>query len=264
MLKIGADPEVFAKQAGVYLSAHGMIPGTKKHPYRVENGAVQVDGMALEFNINPATQEQEFIYNINSVMEQLRAMVPDVELAADPVARFTREYMAQQPDEALELGCDPDFNAWTGQRNEQPHREEPICTGAGHVHLGWIDGDIPEGHREVCEMVTRQLDFYLGLPSVLYDTETLRRTLYGKAGAYRVKPYGVEYRTLSNRWLISDDLKGWVFRNTQAAFESLKYGELRVEYGDIQAIINESLVGDARDILNREGIELPRGVRHVG
>ena len=51
---VGCDPEVFVAKGGKFISAHGMIPGTKKAPHKVERGAVQVDGMALEFNIDPA------------------------------------------------------------------------------------------------------------------------------------------------------------------------------------------------------------------
>lgn len=51
---VGADPELFVSKAGVILSAFGLVGGTKKVPQKVERGAVQVDGMALEFNIDPA------------------------------------------------------------------------------------------------------------------------------------------------------------------------------------------------------------------
>jgi hypothetical protein len=44
---VGADPEVFVTtNSGIPRSGHGLIPGTKERPYRVEHGAVQVDGMA--------------------------------------------------------------------------------------------------------------------------------------------------------------------------------------------------------------------------
>ena len=35
--------------------------------------------------------------------------------------------------------------------------------------------------------------------------------MYGKAGAFRPKPYGMEYRVLSNFWLTSDVHMGNVF-----------------------------------------------------
>ena len=48
---IGADPELFVKKDGVVVSGHDLIQGTKADPFPVQDGAVQVDGMALEFNI---------------------------------------------------------------------------------------------------------------------------------------------------------------------------------------------------------------------
>ncbi len=263
MIRLGADPEVFAKQGGEYVSAYGMIPGTKDNPHVVNRGAVQVDGMALEFNIDPADSEDEFILNIDEVMAQLRAMVPDVTLHADPVATFTKEYMEQQHPKAVELGCDPDYNAWTDSRNPIPDGTRLFRTGAGHVHCGWIDGVIPSNHEQVCQMMVRQMDFYLGLPSLLYDTDTQRRELYGKAGAYRVKKYGVEYRTLSNRWLMSDTLKRWVYRNSQLAWDTVWDNDLASKYGDIQGVINNSDVRSALEIINAEGIPVPEEYRHV-
>ena len=43
---IGADPELFLKKNGKFHSAYGTIPGTKRKPYPVPGGAVQIDGMA--------------------------------------------------------------------------------------------------------------------------------------------------------------------------------------------------------------------------
>jgi hypothetical protein len=257
---VGADPEVFVKQGGLFKSAHGLIKGDKKNPQPVRNGAVQVDGMALEFNINPASTESEFIFSVQDVFAQMRAMVPDFEVVAVPVAEFTEEYMKQQPEEAKELGCDPDFNAWAnGRANDKPDGDRPFRTASGHVHIGWTDGQSIEDadHLGRCHMVVKQLDFYLGLPSLMYDQDTKRRSMYGKAGAYRPKSYGVEYRTLSNRWLSSEKLMGWVFRTTQKAVKEVMSGNMLVEkYGDIQEIINRSDVKEAERIINEAGLEI--------
>jgi hypothetical protein len=88
-LLIGADPEVFVSQAGKFMSAYGLIPGTKQEPHAVDNGAVQVDGMALEFNIDPSASSEAFVYNIKSVLAQLRQMVPGYDVQPVAVARFT-------------------------------------------------------------------------------------------------------------------------------------------------------------------------------
>ncbi len=45
------------------VTASGLvIPDTaKEKPFPVTNGAVQVDGMALEYNIDPASTVEEFV-----------------------------------------------------------------------------------------------------------------------------------------------------------------------------------------------------------
>lgn len=257
---IGCDPEVFVMKNGMYLSAHGMIKGDKKNPFVVPNGAVQVDGMALEFNIDPASTEGEFLFNVESVFNTLKQMVPDYDVVATPVAHFDEVYMKQQPAEALELGCDPDYNAWTMGANERPDGDRPMRTASGHIHIGWCEGadkNDPE-HVGMCNAAVKQMDFYLGLPSLVYDEDTKRRELYGKAGACRYKSYGVEYRTLSNAWLNSKSLMSWVFRNAQEGMAQLVKGNaLANKYGDIQSIINTSNKKEALAICEDARILLP-------
>lgn len=223
-ITVGADPEIFMFQGGKPVSAHGAVKGTKHDPLKVKDGAVQVDGMALEFNIDPADSAEKFVGNIESVLATLRSMVPGFDLVPTPVAEFGAEYIKQQPKEALVLGCDPDFNAWNGGKvNPRPNGDNPFRTAAGHVHIGWtndVDPFHPQ-HLEAAITLTKQLDFYLGLPSLLYDKDAKRRTMYGAEGAFRPKPYGVEYRVLSNMWLSSRALMDWVYNNTILAVDDL-------------------------------------------
>jgi hypothetical protein len=257
---VGCDPEVFVKQGGLFKSAHGLIKGDKKDPQKIPYGAVQVDGMALEFNINPAATEDEFVLNVTQVFTALKAMVPEYEVVATPVADFDPAYMKAQPEEALELGCDPDYNGWTGQANPRPDGDRPFRTASGHVHIGWTDNQSTEGkHRVQALMAARQMDFFLGLPSLFYDTDVKRRELYGKAGALRVKTYGMEYRTLSNAWLNSESLMRWVFASAKAGMEALMGGWiLEEEFGDVQEIINTSNVKKASAIIEKAGLPVPK------
>jgi hypothetical protein len=259
---IGCDPEVFVKQNGIFKSAYGLIAGDKKNPQKIRNGAVQVDGMALEFNIDPAHSEDQFAMNVQDVYEQMRLMVPDFEIVATPVAHFDKEYLKSQPKEAIELGCDPDYNAWTGAVNDKPDCERPMRTASGHVHIGWTDGqDIANpGHIGMVFAAMKQMDFYLGLPSLMYDKDTERREMYGKSGCCRIKPYGGEYRTLSNAWLQSEKLMRLVYRNAVKGMEALVSGTRLVEkYGDIQEIINNTDVKEAKKIIVAEDIEVMYG-----
>lgn len=260
---VGADPEVFVRKDGIFLSAYNLIKGDKQNPSPVDKGAVQVDGMALEFNIDPAATSEEFCINIQSVYSTLRAMVPEYEVVATPVADFTDAYIKAQPDKATELGCDPDYNAWTGMENVKPNALLPMRTASGHVHIGWTqDADKNEpSHYADCCSVMKQMDFFLGLPSLLFDDNVRRRQLYGKAGAFRPKSYGAEYRVLSNMWLNSEELIKWVFNNTQLAVsELLKGNNMFEKHGDIQTIINTSDAKEAKKLVKAWGIPLPNGM----
>lgn len=265
---VGADPEVFMFKDGKPVSAHKMIPGDKKNPYKVAHGAVQVDGLALEFNIDPAKNELEFITNLTAVMATLKEMVPGYDLQAIPVAEFGQKYLDTQPMEALELGCEPDFDAWKdGAVNPRPNGAADFRTGAGHVHIGWtndVDPHDPQ-HMEACVMASKQLDWALGLGSLMYDnseSSRKRRTLYGAPGCFRPKPYGVEYRTLSNAWLQSKELMGWVFRTTTRALQDLAEGKVYGNHGDeARTIICGNYDGRIhRDFFNRTGLEFPPGI----
>lgn len=256
---IGCDPEIFVKKQGVFTSAHGLIPGNKKTPYKVDKGAVQVDGMALEFNIDAAASEQEFVMNVQTVMATLKSMVPGFELAPVPVADFPLEYIASQPLEARELGCEPDFNAYTGAANIKPNAELPMRTASGHVHIGWTDGEdiFDPAHRNACHAVAQQCDVLLGLGSLFYDDDVRRRSMYGKGGAIRYKSYGVEYRTLSNAWLLTSERMAWVYRNAKKAVELLYEGTALYERAkDVEEIINTSDKKRAEAIIREFNLEL--------
>jgi hypothetical protein len=263
-ITIGADPEKFVHNGKEFVSAHGMIKGSKNEPFPVENGAVQVDGMAVEFNIDPAKDKEEFLSNLKSVMGQLDAMIPDFKTVASPTADFSPEVIKSSPPEALELGCEPDFNAWEdGRANPTPDGDVSFRTGAGHLHIGWTnDMDITdEAHIQACIALCKQLDLYLGVPSVLFDADDRRRELYGKAGAMRIKPYGVEYRVLSNAWLEDENLMSWVYENTTKAIQDLLGRNGKPKGGFyVRSVINSSLKYKARYLCQEFGIPLPQGV----
>lgn len=224
-ISIGADPEVFYFYKGTNhpLSVHDKLPGTKKVPFIVPNGAIQVDGVAAEFNIEPAYTQKEFLLRIKSVMRLLKKAIDKnmpqpqyFELRAQPVADFNERYFNALPDEVKELGCEPDFNAYTRTVNPRPETDLPMRTGSGHVHVGWMSdyaklGISDETHfQECCDLVSR-LDFVLGKSATFWDKDERRRHLYGAYGAFRPKKYGVEYRVLSNAWLQSEETQKFVF-----------------------------------------------------
>jgi hypothetical protein len=206
---LGCDPELFIhnKKTTRPVPAYGLLPGTKQEPHMVPLGAIQVDGCAAEFNINPAKNLAEWWDNIYLVKQRLDRMVRDInadlELKASPVVYFTRRDWSKLPPEAKELGCEPDFSAYTRQANPAPDAGGMMRTGSGHVHISWGEAApalTPE-YMEKCAELVRRLDNVMIPQSKKWDADTKRAELYGKPGAFRPKPYGLEYRVLSNAWL---------------------------------------------------------------
>lgn len=222
---VGADPEMFIRNRRGFTSAYNTIPGTKENPFPVPGGAIQVDGMALEINVNPARSREEFTRSIHQVMRAIQMELPKGLTIAHgvPVADFGLDYIRTQPLEASELGCVPDYNGWTAAVNPTPNAELPFRTASGHIHLGW-DANVAEPYEDkehfqrCCEMA-KQMDYFVGIYSLLWDGDNRRRDLYGKAGAFRAKTYGMEYRVPSTAWLADENLQGWVFEATIAAMK---------------------------------------------
>jgi hypothetical protein len=228
---IGCDPELFVKDPrGRIVSAHGLIPGTKEEPFKVDGGAVQVDGMAVEINIDPVPVYNRDLFSrrVISVASQLKKMLPP-RYGLVPIAshKFDDDYIGAQPEEARELGCNPDFGAWQdGSENPAPDASVSYRTAAGHIHIGW-GKDIPVDHPDhiaICCKIVKMLDLYVGPYCSLIDEDNLRSSLYGKAGAFRPKSYGVEYRTPSNAWLRTHTNRKDVCRMVDRAIQSAKMG----------------------------------------
>jgi Phage phiEco32-like COOH.NH2 ligase-type 2 len=213
---IGCDPEILVTDGIIPRSVIGKVGGTKEAPMPLPLGdgfAVQEDNVALEFNIPPSHSKAEFVSNLVKATGFLEAQIcAPYGWTFDKRSAISFAMEELDDPRAFVFGCDPDYNAWTGRVNPRPHSDDRALRSAGgHVHIGCKSLGVKP--REVI----RACDLYLGVPSVLMDNGELRKQLYGKAGAYRVKPFGVEYRTLSNFWIFDEKLVGWVYDNTERA-----------------------------------------------
>ncbi|MCA9381304.1 hypothetical protein KC678_03495 [Candidatus Dojkabacteria bacterium] len=239
---IGADPEVFMKLDGKFVSAHPYIFGTKNKPFKVEHGAVQVDGMALEFNIDPSNSFEEFNSNLNIVQEQLLNMLPaGSEFMTDATVEFDKMFLETVPYYNRILGCEPDYNAYTMRKNKKPSDSTLMRTAGGHIHIGGINTNNPtnQGHMSMASRLSKLLDERIGVYSLLWDKDDKRRSLYGKAGSFRPKTYGMEYRSLSNAWIFNEKIVSFIYNGVQEALELL-FDLDYIPNPDVQRIINES------------------------
>lgn len=219
-IKIGADPEVFIIDpfTDQYISSIGLLGGSKDAPKPLPRDGffVQEDNVLMEFNIPPCESKADFIEALRYGMMASKDLLPPFYGIRTQASAHFPESELQKP-EANIFGCDPDNNAWTEEPNPVPDPpKNGLRTAGGHIHVGY-----EQPNRLLSVYLVRAMDKFLGLPSIIMDTDTERRRLYGKAGAYREKSYGVEYRTLSSFWLKSDKLMGWAWDQTRRAIDHI-------------------------------------------
>ena len=236
---VGCDPELFlVTPTGKYISAIGRVGGSKYVPLPIGQGcAIQEDNVAVEFNITPAESAEAFVERCTFVLEELtNRMVPHGLLLSLTASKVFDPDQLRHP-KAKVFGCEPDFNAWTKQENDRPYSKNPhLRTTGGHIHIGGVE------ELDKVQLI-RWCDVLLGCSSILEDTlegSKERRELYGKAGSFRPKPYGVEYRTLSPYWLANKESMSTVFNRTLDVVEKVESGWVieDTEGADIQAAIN--------------------------
>lgn len=214
-MRLGADPEVFMTEAGKHISVIGMIGADKWNPLQLfdmpAGFTIQEDNVAMEFGIPPAATEDEFVHHIKAVMEEGLKYVPTgLSFSKLSCTVFPKDQLVHPLSHVF--GCEPDFNAWTSKENIKPKPpHEDMRSAGGHIHV--------ETNQDP-ELVVRKMDMFLSIPAVLMDDGFQRKSIYGKAGAHRRKPYGVEYRTPSNFWIFDEKYIRWVWRNTARALVS--------------------------------------------
>lgn len=217
-MRIGCDPEVFLLQNNYYKSVIGMIGRGKLDPLPVEGMeegfTFQEDNVALEFGVPPAASEERFVFNVKAVQEEFLKQHPGFAFSSVSCVEFPQSELEHPMSQIF--GCEPDYNAWTGRKNKSPQPPNPFMRSAGgHIH---VETELDK------RLVIRALDLTIGVPSVLMDNGEQRRLIYGKAGAFRPKSYGVEYRTPSNFWIFEDRKVRWVWRNVERALKMVESG----------------------------------------
>ncbi len=226
-MTFGCDPEIFVRDEKGQLCFPEFIPGTKEEPVKVKGGGIQRDGMAAEINIDPSETFVEFRDNIHSVVAEIQKLLPKgYSLSCEGSVVFPQKVWDEAPDEAKELGCSPDYNAWEMTVNEPPDGDlrPRMRTAAGHIHIGWdsnIDVTDVDHVNDCCELV-KQLDWFLGSYTSRTDPDKRRPSLYGRAGSCRIKPYGVEYRVPSNYWLTDEGQMLEVWNRLQRGISSMR------------------------------------------
>lgn len=204
---LGADIEAFVYNESnkAYVPCVGLLPGTKDAPAPLaelpEGYAVQEDNVMAEFNIPPASDAYSFMSSVRTCASSVWKMLPpDHLLVFEPSVKFRP--IDLQSEQAKRIGCEPDFDAYTGGTLRTNPPPLTLFRGAGgHVHLG--------GNFNCPDFVAALFaELYIGLfagQSGNTPTSDTRARWYGQPGVYRPKPYGIEYRTPSCMWAATSD-----------------------------------------------------------
>lgn len=222
---LGSDPEVFLKKnidgRDEYFPAIGVINGDKYDPSPIddEGRSVLVDNVMLEFNTLPSKSKREFVKEhldfINYIQNDIKR--EDCFISKRCFVEFHPRFLDSEI--AQTFGCDPDYNAYTLKANIAPKGDVNTRSAAGHIHIGYDNHTQDESIALI-----KLLDLTLGVPSVIDDKDRHRRQMYGKAGCYRLKSFGFEYRTLSNYWIFSEKDLNKVYEGVELAFDLRKKG----------------------------------------
>ena len=190
---IGSDPELFLfnNKTKKVVSAIDKIPGTKEVPHTEglpEGFGLQTDNILAEFNIPPVSRESDFVKNIEFMKDIIRKMAKSFDENFDIMCTASAKVPAKElkHPQAKQAGCDPDYCIYTTGPNIPASLGKTTSRSAGfHIHVGYENNTI-----DTSLLMLRYIDVYVGLPSILYDTDAERRKLYGKAGCFRLQPYG--------------------------------------------------------------------------
>lgn len=261
LLQVGADVEEFLYDPikRIPTPVIGLIGGTKEAPMpvleSVDKGfALQEDNVALEYNIPPAGSVGAFVSNLMEIRKEIQQRVHALGLAPAITASmaFTEDQLRHP--QAQRFGCEPDFNVWERKINEPPSASEAsktLRTAGGHIHVSFtVDGKPvnEDDHQIEMELVVMALDLYLGVPFALLDPDTKRSQMYGRAGAFRPKPYGIEYRVLSNYWTTTPELMMYTFSQIETAIYKLNaLSFCRADFMQIQNAVECAINQKSKD-----------------
>src|ERR1035437_3322527 len=217
--RIGSDPEIF-----VVNGKDELVPAFEFLPSKASKEALTLnegkpvywDGFQAEFETKPndclAFHVDSVQLGLDAVLREARKKDPKAKLSVQTVFDIPPEMLQTAKKEHVELGCMPSFNAYGLKSEPVPDcRKLDVRSAGGHIHFDL--SYLPEAKAKIPELV-KALDAVLGVSCVAmfanFDNP-IRRKYYGQAGEYRTPAHGLEYRTLSNAWLVHPFIMNIVF-----------------------------------------------------
>jgi hypothetical protein len=187
--------------------------GTKDAPLVVPEGFnVHRDNVFIEF-AGPVTETPEQFSDMLELGTSITSSLVGTKLVSGdivdvgPLLSALQAYEPPLYEAMLEFGCAPDMvmdNPWDTRDVLRSTKRAPYREMGGHLHL-----DLPDTYTDpvrMCQFV-EDLDRALSLQgfSEIIDNFEDFTPHYRVPGIFRMKPYGVEYRSLGSRWIDTSD-----------------------------------------------------------
>lgn len=216
-MTIGSDPEIFVEdENGTVIPAFNFLADKKSGTTRTRgvtygNLPMYWDGFQAEFETSPQTclawQVDSVQAGLYGVYHAAKKFNKNAKLSTRTVMEIPFDMLQNSAEEHVTFGCMPSFNVYGLKGKEVAPRDLPFRTAGGHIHFG-------VGKIGNVEQIIRALDAVMGVACVSmfanFDNP-IRRQSYGMAGEYRLPAHGIEYRVLSNAWLIHPMIMNLVF-----------------------------------------------------
>lgn len=255
---LGGDPEAFIKdrRTGIITTSCGKIGGNKGAGVLLpQTGAYKVkvleDNVAVEWNFAPFSDQYTGMDCLRTVIDYGNQWLRDRGYEMVPVAEHEFTAAELKEPKAQVFGCDPDFVAY--DTGDSLRTVDPLVVGnhrfcGGHLHFGFENPDkIP------LPAIAIFIDMFIGLPSLVLDTQKVRRKWYGLAGLYRPKSYGIEYRTMSNWWLRPENYD-YAHRMMRECFQLMHAFDHQTQ--ELSAMFEKMPLKDIQVTLNGENKKL--------
>lgn len=192
-VQLGSDPELFVTNGTDVVPSFVVLDNKDQHP-------VTMDGFQVELHPTPASCRVSAGHWIGESLIKLKelAVKKGLHISFKTAHRISDKTWEMTDDTVKRFGCNPTKSAYSEEVERGNGLRERFRAGGGHIHIDHTSA------LKNQDGLVQLLDIVVGNTLVLIDRDpnnAERRLKYGRAGEYRPKPYGLEYRVPSNFWL---------------------------------------------------------------
>lgn len=262
---MGCDPEFFFLKNGKVIGAEKILP---EHGLLIRgdinSSKFIIDGVQAELNPRPNYCRANLGNEIRLCFQTLLIEMEKKGVKANfnTTVEISKKNLMELDAKSKLFGCAPSKSIYKSAAGCKIEEIDPIKyrtrAAGGHIHIGKETNPIVLQRALVteCEKTVKMLDIICGNTCVLVDRDEgniERRKVYGRAGEYRLPPHGLEYRTLSNFWLTSNQLLSLAFGLARLSVQLMADTNWEANYKAFTSAVKEK---DIHTAINENDFDL--------